>query len=74
MEFLNKSKNFGSEYDMHGVGSKKRYEEAKATITKLEEELDTLQKGKLVLTSYGIVLYYMAGLQKFQSVKKRKIK
>ena len=53
MEFLNKSKNFGSEYDMHGVGSKKRYEEAKATITKLEEELDTLQKGKLVLTSYG---------------------
>ena len=44
MEFLNKSKKFCSEYDMHGVGSKKRYEEAKATITKLEEGLDILCK------------------------------
>lgn len=45
VEFLNKAKKFGCEYDMHGVGSKKRYEEAKATITKLEEQLNTMKKG-----------------------------
>ena len=49
MEFLNKAKNFGSEYDMHGVGSKKRYEEAKATVTKLEERLNTLRKGQYII-------------------------
>ena len=47
MEFLSKAKNFGSEYDMHGVGSKKRHEEAKTTVTKLEEQLDTLKKGNI---------------------------
>lgn len=30
---------------MRGVGSKKRYEEAKTTVAKLEEQLDTLKKG-----------------------------
>ena len=63
MEFLNKSKTFGSEYDMHGVGSKKRYEEAKTTVTKLEEQLDTLKKGICIVL-----------LQKFQRVKERKTK
>ena len=69
MEFLNKSKTFASEYDMHGVGSKKRYEEAKATVTKLEEQLDTLKKGNWPLVGYDYVL-----LQKFQRVKERKTK
>lgn len=45
MEFFNKSKKFGREYDMRGLGSKKRCEETKATITKLEEELRTLKQG-----------------------------
>ena len=40
---------------MHGVGSKKRYEEAKTTITKLEEQLDTLKKDTWTLVGYDYV-------------------
>ena len=74
MEFLNKSKTFGSEYDMHGVGSKKRYEEAKITVTKLEEQLDTLKKGTWALVGYIIMIMCIVLLQKFQRVKERKTK
>ena len=69
MEFLNKSKTFGSEYDMHGVGSKKRYEEAKITVTKLEEQLDTLKKGTWALVGYDYVHCVVAEISEGQREK-----
>ena len=69
MEFLNISKTFGSEYDMHRVGSKKRYEEAKTTVTKLEEQLDTLKKGNWELVGYDHVHCVVAEISEGQIEK-----
>jgi len=49
MEFMCAAKNFGTEYDMRGLGAKKRHEEARATVTMLEEKLDVLNRGALYM-------------------------
>jgi len=49
MEFMRTAKKFGTEYDMQGLGAKKRHEEARTTVTLLEEKLDVLKRGNMCL-------------------------
>jgi len=46
MEFMSTAKKFGTDYDMSGMGAKRRHEEARATVAMLEEKLDTLKRGQ----------------------------
>ena len=48
MEFMCAAKKFGTEYDMRGLGAKKRQEEARTTVTMLEEKLDVLNRGNIM--------------------------